>query len=73
MDRNLEEALRGLKEATEFAQSYSFELDDWYLDAIKRLEDDPANQAGTDKSWVCHSLTSFRRYYTTVRKRRLRG
>ena len=68
MDRELEEVLRGLEEATKFAESYQFELDDWYLDAIAQLEGHPANQPGADKTWVARRLASFRRHYTAVKK-----
>lgn len=68
MDRELEEVLRGLEEATKFAESYRFELDDWYLGAIAQVESHPDNQPGADKTWVARRLASFRRHYTAVKK-----
>ena len=50
MDPELERALRGLKEAAEFARTYRFELTDDYLALIARVEALPRNQSGADKS-----------------------
>ena len=54
MDRELEEVLRGLEEATKFAKSYRFELDDDYLGLVAKVEALPENQPGARKSshWV---------------------
>jgi hypothetical protein len=50
MDPELERALRGLKEAAEFARTYRFELTEDYLALVARVEAMPENQSGADKS-----------------------
>ena len=54
MDRELEEVLRGLEEATKFAESYRFELDEDYLALVAKVEALPENQPGARKSsrWI---------------------
>jgi len=54
MDRELEEVLRGLEEATKFAESYRFDLDDAYLSLVANVESLPENQTGARKSsrWI---------------------
>ena len=69
VNRELDEVLRGLEEATKFAESFHFELDEWYLSAIAQLESHPTNQPGADKAWVARTLASFRRHYLIVRTR----
>ncbi len=46
----LEDVLRGLEEATQFAKSFRFELTDHYLDLIERVEALPQNRSGAHKS-----------------------
>lgn len=50
MKPTLEDALRGLEEAAEFAKSYRFEMTEDYLALIARVEAMPQNQTGADKS-----------------------
>jgi hypothetical protein len=50
VDRELEDILRGLEEAAEWAKTYRFEMTDDYLALIERVEARPENQSGADKS-----------------------
>jgi hypothetical protein len=50
MDRDA--ALRALDEAAKAAGAIRVEVDDEYLRLIARVESDPANQTGADKSWI---------------------
>jgi hypothetical protein len=50
MNRELEQALEGLKTAAEFAKTYRFEMTEDYLQLIAQVEALPRNQSGSDKS-----------------------
>jgi len=58
MDRDA--ARQALDEASRSAASIRLELDDDYLRLIALVENDPANKAGTDKSWVLRASTVTR-------------
>lgn len=55
MDRDA--AHRALDEASKAAPSIRVDLDDEYLRLIARVESDPANKAGADKSWVLRAAS----------------
>jgi hypothetical protein len=57
MGVTLEDGLRALRESTELARSIRIELDADYLRAIALVEASPANQSGSDKTWVWRPRT----------------
>ena len=59
MAGDLERALQGLNEASEFAASYRFELTDEYRALIARVEALPGNQPGADKSRLWPALRAY--------------
>jgi hypothetical protein len=63
MKSTLEDGLRALDEAAELAKSIRIDLDDDYLRAIAIAEALPANQAGSDKTWVWRMDRAFRDHY----------
>jgi len=52
--------LRALDDAVRSADSTRVEVDDRYLRLIARIEADPANRTGADKSWVIRATAMFR-------------
>jgi hypothetical protein len=62
----VEDGLRALREATEFSRSIRIELDAEYLRAIAVVEALPANQSGSDKTWVWQAEDSFQRHYEHI-------
>jgi hypothetical protein len=39
-----------------------------YLTEVRAIEDAPANQDGTDKTWVYRAMEDDRRYFARVRR-----
>lgn len=68
MGVTLEDGLRALRESTELARSIRIELDADYLRAIAVVEALPANQSGSDKTWVWKAEDAFRRHYEHIRR-----
>jgi hypothetical protein len=62
----LEDGLRALREATELSRSIRIELDAEYLRAIAVVEALPANQSGSDKTWVWQAEDAFQRHYEHI-------
>lgn len=58
MDRD--PVLRALDDAVRGAGSTRVEIDDAYLRLIARIEADPANSTGADKSWVIRAAALLR-------------
>jgi hypothetical protein len=67
MDPMLERALRGIRDAAEFAKTYRFEITDEYVELIERVESLPRNRPGTDKSGVWTADRSFRECFAKAR------
>jgi hypothetical protein len=63
-----DDALRAVREAAEEAGSIPVELDEEYLSLIERVEADPANRSGADKSWVGRGAAAFRRQVRPSRR-----
>lgn len=68
MDPELERCLAGLREATEFARTYRFEMTDEYLSLIARVEAMPQNQSGSDKSHVWPGMHAYTETFKHVRR-----
>lgn len=45
-------------------------LENWdeYMEMVRRIEDDPSNQSGADKSWVERVHRRDREHFKNVRK-----
>jgi hypothetical protein len=67
MAGDLERVLLGLKDTSEFAASYCFEVTDEYRALIARVEALPGNQPGADKSGV---WPAWRAYVDSFRRAR---
>lgn len=67
MDPELERCLAGLREATEFARTYRFEMTEDYLALLARVEAMPANQSGADKSGVWPAEQAYIDTFKNVR------
>jgi hypothetical protein len=59
MPGDLERVLQGLRDTSEFAASYCFEMTDEYRALIARVEALPGNQPGADKSRVWPALRAY--------------
>jgi len=44
-------------------------LSDEYLELLRRVEDLPQNQSGTDKTWVESAIREYREHYSRVTPR----
>ena len=66
-----DKALRAIDEAVaEVARlSGPVKLDDEYLRAVERVEALPANQSGSDKTWVWEAIERDRRHFARARRR----
>ena len=63
----LDDALEGLREATELARSIRTALDEDYLLWIAELEARPENQPGADKTAVWHAQRVYLDFFERVR------
>jgi hypothetical protein len=63
----VEDALRGLEEAVEFAKSYRFEMTEDYLALIARVEAMPQNQTGADKSSIWPGQQAYKEFFKNAR------
>ncbi len=71
MDSAADKALRAIDAAVaEVARlSGPVALDDAYLRAIERVEALPANQSGSDKTWVWEAIERDRNHFARARRR----
>ena len=63
MGVTLDDGLRALRESAALARSIRVELDDAYLRRIAEVEAMPANQSGSDKTWVWQLFDASARHF----------
>jgi len=66
MGVTLDDGLRALEEAAVQARSIVIELDEEYLRHIAEVEAMPANQPGSDKTWVWEAFDASERHFANA-------